>query len=75
VLGAFDGGVEGGVEDGAGAVLELGGVVGLVLVVVEVSDRLVADRSVPVFGRSHAAMANASSAGNATMRIRFTRFS
>ena len=41
-------------------------------VLVEVSDRLVV---LPVLGRSHAAMPNASSAGNATMRIRFTRFS
>jgi hypothetical protein len=58
-----------------GALLEdeAGGVLFGVVVVVEVSDRLVDD--VPVLGRSHAAIPIASNAGNATMRIRFTGFS
>jgi len=78
LLGLLEGGGEDGEEDD-GELLELGGVVGVVGVVddlpvlVEVSDRLVAE--VPVLGRSHAARPIASIAGNATMRIRFTRFS
>lgn len=43
------------------------------LSVVVVSDRFV--DVVPVLGRSHAAIPNASNAGNATTRIRFTGFS